>query len=726
MKRIIGGFIIFVLVCNILWLPTPAFAQAASIKIGDYVQMGQYYDEPILWRCVDIDENGPLMLSDKILCLKPFDAAGDHPNDYNSSRLGRGSNLWETSNIRSWLNAASDSNVTWLCGNPPTDDRIWGGYNNYENEKGFICNENFTQAERSLLKNVMQKSLLDYYDRAMADGGTAAHDYGETLATILQNYDDAYFKYITDKMFLLDVKQLDSVCQNGDILGADYYKSMPTLKAAEHSEFSINNSENWYYYLRTPDAIDHDGSGTNVGVRMVSPDGSVDHDPSAFNGSIGIRPAFYLDETYAYFAFGNGTKNTPYMLAGGSGSTPIEPILPTGSGTQTDPYIIASANNLLWVTDNNANNNGFLDKYFMQSADIVWEGQWQPIGDSDYKFAGNYSGNGHSIKGITITNSSVENQGLFGFNKGTIKNLSVAADINGIGMNVGGLVGTNNGTIINCYSMSNIVGKNEIGGLIGLVEDNGIVTNCYATGNIRGTENVSCDVGGLIGDSHGTIANCFASCSISSDQGGYYSSMGGFCADCGVGSISNCYASSTLSGVSNNKGLVIGITFYGTVTNCSTMDDNLFKNKATFTTSSNWDLTYPWDFSNTWAIDLTGTMNNGYPYLIASSSSDIATPYTISGLSANTLNNNVEITASLKNNTTSSNFINVIYCVYNSSNQLIGLNKENMMLSAEQSQLLQSNIIVPNIENEYIVKIFVIENLNNIKPLANCEAYYSQ
>ena len=33
-------------------------------------EMGSYYGERILWRCVDIDENGPLMLSDKILCLK--------------------------------------------------------------------------------------------------------------------------------------------------------------------------------------------------------------------------------------------------------------------------------------------------------------------------------------------------------------------------------------------------------------------------------------------------------------------------------------------------------------------------------------------------------------------------------------------------------------------------------------------------------------------------------
>ncbi len=36
-----------------------------------------YYGKPILWRCVDIDENGPLMLSDKILSVKAMDAGGE-------------------------------------------------------------------------------------------------------------------------------------------------------------------------------------------------------------------------------------------------------------------------------------------------------------------------------------------------------------------------------------------------------------------------------------------------------------------------------------------------------------------------------------------------------------------------------------------------------------------------------------------------------------------------
>ena len=52
-------------------------AAELQINIGDYIQMGKYNDAPILWRCMDInDEHGTLLLSDKILCAKAFDTAG--------------------------------------------------------------------------------------------------------------------------------------------------------------------------------------------------------------------------------------------------------------------------------------------------------------------------------------------------------------------------------------------------------------------------------------------------------------------------------------------------------------------------------------------------------------------------------------------------------------------------------------------------------------------------
>lgn len=46
-----------------------------TIEIGDYIQMGTYGGVPIVWRCVAKDNNGPLMLSDRVLCdYMPYDA----------------------------------------------------------------------------------------------------------------------------------------------------------------------------------------------------------------------------------------------------------------------------------------------------------------------------------------------------------------------------------------------------------------------------------------------------------------------------------------------------------------------------------------------------------------------------------------------------------------------------------------------------------------------------
>lgn len=78
-----------------------------TIEIGDYIQMGTYGGEPIVWRCVAKDSNGPLMLSDRVLCdYMPYDAktnknaeTGSHRR--NSWRDNFGSNHWRDSNIRS-------------------------------------------------------------------------------------------------------------------------------------------------------------------------------------------------------------------------------------------------------------------------------------------------------------------------------------------------------------------------------------------------------------------------------------------------------------------------------------------------------------------------------------------------------------------------------------------------------------------------------------------------
>lgn len=322
-----------------------------TINIGDYVQMGTYYGKLILWRCVDIDENGPLMLSDKIICLKPFDAAGTNTSnshgrgyyedeheywseiwadgdlgDYTPQGFWRqlyGSNYWGDSNIRDWLNSsASAGNVVWSCGNPPDNEHVWNGYNDYANEAGFLSN--FTQEERGVMNAVTQKSLLDGWEYSNSSNtiNPNYHQWEEDISEVLQNYDTAFSEMVTDTVFLLDVKQLYSVWQNDTRLGGkDYYIGYPTIECVANSEYEENDyftaSKRWGTWLRTPDADADYGftyNGFSCYVRNIGSNGIVYDDNAACYGNNGIRPAFYLDLSSCIFASGDGSKSNPYTI----------------------------------------------------------------------------------------------------------------------------------------------------------------------------------------------------------------------------------------------------------------------------------------------------------------------------------------------------------------------------------------------------------------------------
>jgi len=60
---------------------------------------------------------------------------------------------------------------------------------------------------------------------------------------------------------------------------------------------------------------------------------------------------------------------------------------------------------------------------------------------------------------------------------------------------IGGLVGTNGGTVTDCYATGSVSGLNHVGGLIG--RNTTLVSNCYAACAVSG----SSIVGGLVGDS---------------------------------------------------------------------------------------------------------------------------------------------------------------------------------------------------------------------------------
>ncbi len=324
------------------------------IKIGDYINMGTYYGEPMVWRCISFekitgyDENGnpiidstdtvkeykegylPLMLADKIICLKPYDASGFNTSGshgrgmyYNGTvgyfRKEYGSNYWGDSNIRCWLNSDADAGqVEWLCGNPPTNMNVYNHYNEYDSEAGFLTN--FTSKEREIIKPVTQKAILDGYEY---DSSTCVDNYFigtiKDIDEAIQNYDTAYSEMITDSMFLPDVRQAVEIYNNSDILGEKYYVGKLSEQAAQNSELKNEHivSDGLYtYYLRTPMTVTgssetqsyHDAGS---GLRTIDAEGQVSN--AVFGVGQGIRPAFFLTED-VNFTYGDGTENYPYAV----------------------------------------------------------------------------------------------------------------------------------------------------------------------------------------------------------------------------------------------------------------------------------------------------------------------------------------------------------------------------------------------------------------------------
>lgn len=134
---------------------------------------------------------------------------------------------------------------------------------------------------------------------------------------------------------------------------------------------------------------------------------------------------------------------------------------------------------------------------------------WVPMGKNStgYEYTGTFDGQNHTVNGLYFNDTSTSNIGLFGFNKGTIKNVGVVDSYFNGENNVGGVCGVNGGnaTITNCYNTGTVGGKNDVGGVCGW-NTNGTIKNCYNTGQVSGT---TC-IGGVCGYNYSaTITNCY-------------------------------------------------------------------------------------------------------------------------------------------------------------------------------------------------------------------------
>ena len=149
--------------------------------------------------------------------------------------------------------------------------------------------------------------------------------------------------------------------------------------------------------------------------------------------------------------------------------------------------------------------------------DIDLENQaWTPIGSNiAVLFKGTFDGNGKTISGLYI-NTTDSNQGLFGYSSGTICNLNVIGNVSG-GKYVGGVVGSNKGTVKNCsFSGTVFASDSYVGGIVGNNEG-GTVESCANSGAVSGASYI----GGIAGyNEGGTVESCANSGAVSGTNNG--------------------------------------------------------------------------------------------------------------------------------------------------------------------------------------------------------------
>jgi len=305
-----------------------------------------------------------------------------------------------------------------------------------------------------------------------------------------------------------------------------------------------------------------------------------------------------------------------------------------GSGTYADPWLIETAEHLDMVREYVGSNHS--DKYFKQIADIdlgvaPWneDSGWLPIGNRDKKFSGNYNGDGHTVSGLYIRRSYLDNVGLFGFCMDAgIKNLNVK-DVDIVGMKwVGGLVGDFSATdgdmpakLENCSASGVVKGTSRVGGLAGYIVRSHVIASSART-KVISVDEAEAFSGGLVGfgSTDSRIVDCYARGDIENRDQAKYS--GGLIGAVENGHSSYCFSTGKVTGGVDIGGLVgvtnsdVGRYSYWDMDTSglsySKGGDGRTTEQMIFPHRSNSFL--GWDFDNIWTLDINHQANDGYPY----------------------------------------------------------------------------------------------------------------
>lgn len=275
------------------------------------------------------------------------------------------------------------------------------------------------------------------------------------------------------------------------------------------------------------------------------------------------------------------------------------PKFEAGNGTETEPYIIATAAQLDEVRN-------FPSACFELSKDIDLSSYlnsnssgWTPI----KYFTGKFDGKKHTIKGLWISLSSIDNVGLFADIQGSsdnkrasVSNLFVNISKKGItgGNRVGGICGNlYYGNIENCMVTGDISGYQYVGGIVGYSSGYSSISQCASSGNIIATDD---QVGGILGYWNScSIENCYSIANVKAEGSYSYAYGIGYGAE-------KCYFAGTISGTVVNHVYPIGV--YNTNSYYDSEKTKISGKTGALTTKQMKQQAsfQGWDFDNIWTI----------------------------------------------------------------------------------------------------------------------------
>ncbi len=301
-----------------------------------------------------------------------------------------------------------------------------------------------------------------------------------------------------------------------------------------------------------------------------------------------------------------------------------------GTGTDTDPWLIATAGqlNAIRVYLGNEHSN----KHYKLISDIdigldSW-GYWTPIGTTT-PFCGSIDGDYHTISNMTIAYPANGIVGLIGItNNATITNLNlfqvqVTIDVNPHSgyQGSGGLVVQSFSSLIdNCHVSGYIsfygpadptnIDISYLGGLVGWSDSASTLTNCSSTCSVGASATTGItgiglallqiqNVGGLVGLNQGTITNSYATgysgstiYNMSTTASPMFSYATGGLIGSNSGVVINCYSTNTVGGneavgglIGVNSGQVRKSFFTGSVQGFSAMGGLVGSNSGLITDS---------------------------------------------------------------------------------------------------------------------------------------------